>query len=243
MKTFYKTLIVLVLVLLKTQFIYPQWVQTNGPNGGYVSCLAVNGTNIYAGTYGGGVFFSTNNGTNWTQINNGLTNTYIQALTVSGNHVFACNDTSGVFLSTNNGTNWIQVNNGLTATYVNAFAVSGTNIFAGTYGRGIWKRPLSELVGVSKEVIDLPRVFSLFQNYPNPFNPATIINYSVGKEGHAKITVYNIIGSKVAVIVDEYKSAGSYSVQFNAVALPSGVYFYKLESGGYSDIKKLVVIK
>jgi len=85
--------------------------------------------------------------------------------------------------------------------------------------------------------------FKLNQNYSNPFNPTTTINYSIGKEGHTKISVYNITGSRVAVLVDENKSAGNYSVQFNASVLPSGVYFYKLESGGYSDIKKLVLMK
>jgi hypothetical protein len=85
--------------------------------------------------------------------------------------------------------------------------------------------------------------YKLQQNYPNPFNPSTTINYSLAKEGHAKITLYNILGSKVAVLVNENKPAGIYSVQFNASALPSGIYFYRLESGSYSDIKKFVLMK
>lgn len=89
----------------------------------------------------------------------------------------------------------------------------------------------------------IPNGYLLNQNYPNPFNPSTTINYAIAKEGYTKITVYNILGSRAAVLVDEIKSAGSYSFQFNASALPSGVYYYKLESGGYSDIKKLVLMK
>jgi hypothetical protein len=85
--------------------------------------------------------------------------------------------------------------------------------------------------------------FKLMNNYPNPFNPLTTINYSIGKEGRTKLTVYNLIGSEVAVIVDENKPTGNYSVQFNAGTLPSGVYFYKLESGSYSATKKLVLMK
>ena len=85
--------------------------------------------------------------------------------------------------------------------------------------------------------------FKLMNNYPNPFNPVTTINYSISKAANTKITVYNIIGSKVAVIFDEYKPVGNYSVQFNAASLPSGVYFYKLESGSYAAIKKFVLMK
>jgi hypothetical protein len=85
--------------------------------------------------------------------------------------------------------------------------------------------------------------YKLQQNYPNPFNPSTTINYSLAKDGHAKITLYNILGSKVAVLVNENKPAGNYSVQFNASALPSGIYLYRLESGSYSDIKKFVLLK
>lgn len=64
-------------------------MQTNGPYGGYVYSLAVSGTNLFAGTYGGGVFLSTNNGTSWTEVNSGLTNTYVWSLAVSGTNLFA----------------------------------------------------------------------------------------------------------------------------------------------------------
>jgi photosystem II stability/assembly factor-like uncharacterized protein len=85
--------------------------------------------------------------------------------------------------------------------------------------------------------------FSLSQNYPNPFNPSTTINYSVAKDGPVKLTIYNIIGSKVASVIDEYKQAGNYSVNFNGSRLASGIYFYRLESGNYSASRKLILLK
>jgi hypothetical protein len=85
--------------------------------------------------------------------------------------------------------------------------------------------------------------FSLEQNYPNPFNPTTTINYSVAKEGQVKLTVYNMLGGKVATIVNEYKPAGHYSVQFNGSRLSSGIYLYKLESGNFTAEKKLILLK
>jgi ELWxxDGT repeat protein len=88
-----------------------------------------------------------------------------------------------------------------------------------------------------------PKVFVLYQNYPNPFNPTTTINYSLAKDGHVKLTVYNAIGSKAATIVNEYKPAGNYSVQFNGSNLASGIYLYRLESGNYSTAKKFILLK
>jgi hypothetical protein len=87
------------------------------------------------------------------------------------------------------------------------------------------------------------KTFQLQQNYPNPFNPSTTINYSLPKSGYVKLTVYNAIGIKVATIVNEYKQAGNYSVQFNAANLASGIYLYRLESGNYSAAKKLILVK
>ena len=102
--------------------------------------------------------------------------------------------------------------------------------------------PNSIITGIK----DLPNIvtnFRLDQNYPNPFNPSTRINYSLSKAGNVKLTIYNSIGSKVATLVNEYKSAGNYSVQFNGNYLASGIYLYRLESGNYNAAKKLILMK
>jgi hypothetical protein len=208
------------------------WVQVNnGLTYPFVSSLGVNGANIFAGTYWGLIFLSTNNGASWTKLNNDLTyGTFISCIVFKGTDIFL-GTSNGIFLSTNNGTSWTDVSNGLPYTIANTIAIFGTNIFVGTDGVGVWRRPLSELVGVTKEINDLPKDFTLSQNFPEPFNPSTTINYSLAKAGYVKLTVYNTIGSKVATIVDEYKPAGNYSVQFNGNKLPSEIYFYKLEAG------------
>ena len=84
-------------LILTTSYTLAQWVQTNGPYGGYVYCFAVSGTNLFVGTTGGGVFLSTNNGTSWTAVNTGLTNTVVLALAVSGTNLFAGNYYGGVW--------------------------------------------------------------------------------------------------------------------------------------------------
>ena len=88
-----------------------------------------------------------------------------------------------------------------------------------------------------------PVEYKLYQNCPNPFNPTTTINYSIPKAGNIKLTVYNAIGSKVATIVNEYKPAGNYSIQFNATNLASGIYLYRLETGFYTSAKKFILLK
>jgi len=91
--------------------------------------------------------------------------------------------------------------------------------------------------------IETPISFNLSQNYPNPFNPVTKISYALPKSGLITLCVYDILGREVAMLVNEVKNAGNYSVDFNASGFNSGVYFYRLESNGFSDIKKMMLIK
>jgi photosystem II stability/assembly factor-like uncharacterized protein len=134
-----RVMILLVLPLLFAVRGNAQWIQSHGPNGGEVRCFAASGGDLFAGTWGGGVFLSTNDGAGWTHVNVGLTNTWIYSLAVGGTNLFA-GTPSGLFLSTNNGTSWHQA--GLKDTMVLCLAVSpngagGTDLFAGTYGGGV----------------------------------------------------------------------------------------------------------
>lgn len=85
--------------------------------------------------------------------------------------------------------------------------------------------------------------FGLDQNFPNPFNPSTQINYSLQKDGIVSLRVYDMLGTEVAVLVNEHMKAGNHSVEFNASSLPSGIYIYKLASGNFTVSKKLILLK
>jgi len=92
----------------------------------------------------------------------------------------------------------------------------------------------------------VPYIYSLSQNYPNPFNPVTLIRFSLAKDGFVKIKVYDIIGKEVATLINGFKTAGDYQVEFDIKDignLSSGVYLYKIEAGEFSDIKKMTLIK
>jgi hypothetical protein len=100
--------------------------------------------------------------------------------------------------------------------------------------------------GTSTAVPDqgvLVTAFSLKQNYPNPFNPVTTITYQVPKNSAVSLTVYDLLGREVASLVNETQTPGQYTVQFNATRLSSGVYLYRLNAGGFSETKKLTLVK
>ena len=90
---------------------------------------------------------------------------------------------------------------------------------------------------------ETPRVYYLSQNYPNPFNPTTVINYSVVTKAIVRLTVFNTLGQQVRQLVNEVKEAGNFNITFNASNLTSGIYFYRLETGQFSEIKKMILIK
>jgi hypothetical protein len=89
----------------------------------------------------------------------------------------------------------------------------------------------------------VPAVFALHQNYPNPFNPTTTVRYDLPRDGQTRLTVYNLLGRQVAELVNERQSAGRYEVRFEASDLPSGMYFYRLESGGFVQSAKMILMK
>ena len=93
------------------------------------------------------------------------------------------------------------------------------------------------------EDITIPVQFSLEQNYPNPFNPSTTIEYSLPKSGFVSLKVFNVLGKEVATLVDGQVEAGKHKVEFDASALNSGVYFYQIESGNYTETKKMILLK
>lgn len=291
--------------------------------------LAVSGTNLLAGTLGGGIFISTNNGTNWNQT--GLTGTNVYSIAVHETNLFAGTSDGVVFLSTDNGTNWIAANTGLTNANVRSLAVVSTNLFAGTYGNAVWRRPLMELIPVEltsftasvkpdgyvilnwstatelnnsifeierrpvdghfitigfiegrgtttqpqdysfvdnyvgpgtycyrlKQIdfdgsfeyydeimVDVPSIgFELNQNYPNPFNPSTKIKFSIPASEFVSLKVFDLLGNKVATLINEEKPAGNYEVELNGAGLASGVYFYRLKAGNLIKTRKLVLAR
>ena len=102
---------------------------------------------------------------------------------------------------------------------------------------------LELVTDVEKDNDKIPNMFSLNQNYPNPFNPSTTITFSIPEEELVTLKIFNSLGEEVAELMNEIKSAGNYSLLFDANTLSSGVYFYRIKAGRYVEIKKMTLLK
>jgi Secretion system C-terminal sorting domain len=114
------------------------------------------------------------------------------------------------------------------------FVVGGGELYAVTG---------SPPVGIKSENSITPTKFILVQNYPNPFNSTTTIDWQSPISGWQTLKVYDALGNEVATLVNEYKPAGKYEIEFNAANLASGIYYYRLTAGNFSSAKKMILLK
>ena len=161
---------------------------------------------------------------------------------------------STVFTSSNAGSSWDAINqdglaslNGagsmdfITANSKNIFYYYHDALFDPTQ-IGFYKLPYTAITGLNK-LEEIPAEFKLSQNYPNPFNPSTKINFSIPQSNFVSLKIFNSIGEEVKELINQSLSPGSYSVDFNASNLTSGVYFYRLNTDGFVQIKKMLLVK
>ncbi|MGA2667642.1 MAG: T9SS type A sorting domain-containing protein [Ignavibacteria bacterium] len=222
------------------------WIQ-DGLNYLFVSSLAYNGNNIYAGMCGGGIalYLSTNNGVDWNPL--GSFDQCVHAIVFFSNNMIIGTQSPGVFISTDNGQNWTQKNEGMGSINILNLLIANEYIFAGSEMNGLWRRPISELIGIKPISFEVPSEYKLSQNYPNPFNPSSTIKFDIPKFSNVKIVIYSTTGQEVFTLVNSRLEPGSYSVEWNASNNPSGVYFYKISATGgageFTDVKKMVLLK
>ncbi len=145
----------------------------------------------------------------------------------------------GVYFTTNQGANWTFA--GLDSLTVQQLLSYGNTTYVIT-DRGIYIVNKNGATAV-KEQNQIPIQYELSQNYPNPFNPTTTITYQIPKEGFVKLKIYDILGNEVKTLVNGYKPAGRYKINFDASRFASGVYFYRLNINNYTSTKKLVLLK
>lgn len=206
-----------------------------------VYCFARNESYLFVGT-STGLYSSTDGGAEWTAVKfQGLTDP-VFCLENIGGFVFA-GTSHGVFGSGNNNANWRPMGDGLPPGAAYSFAVGSEYLYAGIAHCGVWRRPISELTGITASGIEKPADFLLNQNYPNPFNPTTVITYDIARRSHVSLTVYDVLGRKVETLVNSVKLPGSYQASFNGTGLPSGVYFCRILSGGFTSVKKMLLVK
>lgn len=208
----------------------------------YVTMLGFGSTHL---------FYSTDAGNTWTDIGAGLPDLPTSAVVVdpeNDTHIYIGNDL-GVYFSPDRGTTWQEFTAGLP----DAVMITDLKIYknerllrASTNGAGFFERKLAteNPVAVKDEII--PQDFQLYQNYPNPFNPGTTIKFTnpyVGTQHAAYLQVYDVLGREIEVKNLGFLNEGIHEIEFNGSNLSSGVYYYRLQIGKYSQTKKMLLIK
>jgi hypothetical protein len=192
-----------------------------------------------------GVFLSTDSGTSWTEVGAGFAGD-INKLAAVGNNLLVETNYYGAFLSTDSGMNWRSISSGGDWDIVanDTYAFWGSNQWVWPGWGGLRRRSLSEIITSADRVTSASlREFVLRQNYPNPFNPTTTIKYELPKSSYVRLSVYDLLGREVSVLVNEWKPPGTYEVRFDARGLASGVYLCRLTAGDFLMTMRSILLK
>ena len=199
-------------------------------------------TNLDAFNNGGGIYRSTNNGISWIESDSGITNSFVNSLAVSGSNIFAGTN-NGMFLSTNNGNSWIAVNSGLTNTVITSFLVSGGTIYAGTDGGGVWRRPISEMVGIINDkqqtLSPISTDFNLATSAQSNHNIA--ISFFLSQSQPVDLNIYNVSGREVARSANRNLEAGKHSISWDTRDMAAGCYAVRMQAGSHVYVKNILV--
>ena len=218
------------------------WIDVGSSIDGYSFSITQNSFgDIFVGT-DQGVYRSTDAGSSWTEDASGLIDGALSLAIFNGNNIFAGGYAS-LSWSNDFGQNWSSYTSGIENCRIIDLAFgSGDVLFAAAERMGIY-RTTSAITSVDDNENQVLNNFTLEQNYPNPFNPSTSIKYAINNREFVQLKVYNVLGKEVAILVNEFKPAGSYEINFDASKLSSGVYFYTLNAGTFIETKKMILVK
>lgn len=194
----------------------------------------------------GDIYKTTNSGVNW-QLQLHIPFLPVQSIHfINSNYGWAAcgqlGDYGRIFKTTNGGATWLNNNNFAVKELRSIYFINENTGWASGYG-GTMLKTITGGVGIQHISTTIPDKFYLSQNYPNPFNPNTNIEFSLPQKSFVSLKVFDLLGREVANLVNENLSSGSYIYDFNATLLPSGIYFYKLETNNFSETRKMVLVK
>jgi len=197
---------------------------------------------IYLGS-SNGVYHSSDHGQTWNVIYDGFYNPFVMGVAADdSDNVFAATD-FGVFRLADSVDSWTPFSAGLPSTFFTSLNVSPQGyVFAGTQDFGMYRTtsPVQRRhIRSAPETVD----FRLYQNYPNPFNPGTTIRFFVRNPSFIELSVFDILGRKVATLAQEQFSGGTFTRTWNSSTFPSGVYICRLRAGSFVESRKIVLIR
>lgn len=189
---------------------------------------------------GSGIAINLNQRQEWLHFSDSLPFTYLKGDALDSNHVWLLKESGILKRTTNGGASWES--DTLPVPMRDFSLVSRNRAWALSQCGRVFVFD-STLLSVDNKYWNIPTHFSLSQNYPNPFNPTTTIRYEIPHAAHVKLTVYSTLGEQVMLLVDQKQDAGDHTVKFDATGLPTGMYFYRLQAGGNTLTKKLMLLK
>jgi hypothetical protein len=228
-----------------------QWVYADSGITDYdIGALAVSGNHLYAGTSNGGIFLSTDSGTRWTPVNSGMPiDSKVSSLLVIDKYLFAGTYGSGIFRSTNNGANreeytWEGYNSGLRNSDIYCLALCKNNVYAGTWGDGVWRRPLSEMVGViNPKSHKQPQTYSGFKlTVPFQSNRNVAINFTLADPEPITVKIYNVTGREITSLVHKHLGPGFHTVLWDTRNIAAGCYMVRMQAGSNSCVQKTAIV-
>lgn len=222
------------------------------PKYSWAGSIVPEGGNLFA-LVSGSLWRSTDHGRFWNRPVNNLPR-YIgrNSLVSYGNTLFVGEDNThpffqttggGVYKSTDQGLTWVDVSTGLDDTLVNALKINNGNLIAATEEGRVWRRPLSEVVGVKRAMSEIPTNVLLGNNFPNPFSYSTSIDFIIPTSDRVTLTVFNSLGQEIETLVDKQQSSGHHIATFNADHLQNGVYWFRLTAGKNVITQKMIVVR
>ncbi len=234
--------------VLKTTNYGGEWIcLKNGlPENTGVACFTTKGDTLIIGTNETGAYYMKQQDSVFRPFGTGIpTGVRINRIVSYNSHLFA-STAIGFYYLPNTVNQWHAVNDGFTNPDSYGILLRGSEIFAGsglTANKGVYRRQIVQFVPVKETTSIIPDKLTLYGNYPNPFNSSTIIKYSVPKQSFVNLKIYDLLGRELLMLDEGIKSAGTYSVMFDASSYSSGIYFCVLASGGTVKYQTLVLTK
>ncbi len=214
---------------------------TNTGNGSWNSIYFIDAnTGWMCGTFGY-IVKTTDGGASWNLEPSGTGNHLNGIKFMNSLTGYAAGEMNAILKTTNGGEGWFSVAGVYNTDHHSIDIVNSSVYTAGQYVSIL--KSTGELTSGQPNSHLIPNDYELHQNYPNPFNPSTCISFSVPKSSIIKLIVYDITGREVSVLKNDFMQAGSHKIMFNASGLSSGVYFYKMTTNDFSEVKKMILVK
>ncbi len=212
----------------------------------------INEDTIYLAGSHGNIVMTANGGTNWYSRNIGIDRTINKIRFINSKTGWICGDGGLIMKTTNAGINWQNQYTGTTKSIRDLYVLNENYLWASGDSGVVLRTTTGGATFINNNTIEKPDKYELYQNYPNPFNANTIIRFQVSggflpspRDGNDKVVlkVFDLMGREVVTLVDEKLNSGTYEVRFDAKNLPSGIYFYRMQTEIFSQTKKLILLK